>query len=120
MVKRFVMAFVTFVGLIVPGAFAAALLAAPPAKPAPFQPPGCMGDLRAADARVAASQARLQKLGATNGAQMCNLTRLYFLEVVKARAVTALCDQGPAREHALGRFDANVSRINERIAVACN
>ncbi len=120
MVKRFVMAFVAFVGLIVPGAFAMALLAAPPAKPAPFHAPGCMRDLQAADARVAASQARLQKMGTAGHAQECNLTRLYFLEVVKARAVAALCNQGPDRERTLGHFDANVSQINEYIAVACN
>ena len=34
-VKRFVKAFVAFVGLVVPGTFVMALLAAPPAKPPP-------------------------------------------------------------------------------------
>ena len=120
MVKRFVMAFAAFVGLIVPGTLAMALLAAPPAKPAPFQPQGCLRNLQAAGARVAASEAHLRELGARGGAQLCRQTRLYFLEVVKARAVTALCHQGPDRERALGRLDADVSHINERIAVACN
>jgi hypothetical protein len=120
MVKRFVKAFIAFVGLIVPGTFAMALLAAPPAKPAVFQPQGCLHNLQTAGARVAASQARVRKLDAVDGAEMCRQTRLHFLEVVKARAVAALCEQGPDRERALGRYDANVSQINERIAVTCN
>ena len=53
MVKRFLMAFVAFVGLIVPGAFAAALLAAPPAKPAPSHPASYTRDLADADVRSA-------------------------------------------------------------------
>ena len=120
MLKRFVMASIAFVGLIVPGTFAMALLAAPPAKPAPFQPQGCVRNLEDAGARVAASQALVRKLGARDGAQMCKQTRLYFLEVVKARAVTALCARGPDRDRTLGRLDADLSKINERISVACN
>jgi hypothetical protein len=37
MLKRFLFAFFAFIGLIVPAAFALALLAAPPASPAPLQ-----------------------------------------------------------------------------------
>jgi hypothetical protein len=96
-----------------------ALLAAPPAEPAPFQPQGCVQNLETAGARVAATEARMRALG-RDGADMCKQTRLYFLEVVKARAVTALCEQGPDRERALGRYDANVLQINARIAVACD
>jgi hypothetical protein len=118
---RFVKAFFAFVGLIIPGTFVMALLAAPPAKPAPLQlPQGCMHDLHAAGLRVAASAARVRELGAHSGADMCKQTRLYFLEMVKARAVTALCNRGPERERALGRLDADVVKINERIAAACH
>lgn len=117
---RFVKAFIAFVGLIVPGAFAMALLAAPPAKPAPFRPQGCPHNLETAGARVTAYAARVRKLGGSDGAETCKQTRLYFLEVVKARAVTALCAQEPHRERALDRFDARVTQINQRIAVACN
>ncbi len=120
MVKRFVKAFIAFVGLIIPGAFAMALLAAPPARPAPFQPQGCLRNMETAGVRVAAYEARMRKPGRNDGAEICKQTRLYFLEIVKARAVTALCAQGPEREHALGRLDANVSQVNRRIAVACN
>jgi hypothetical protein len=44
----------------------------------------------------------------------------YFLEVVKARAVTALCRSGPERERELGRFDADVEHVNEAIAARCS
>ena len=41
-------------------------------------------------------------------------------ELVKARAVTALCKSGPERERELGRFDADVEHINEAIAARCS
>jgi hypothetical protein len=42
-----------------------------------------------------------------------------FLEVVKARAVTALCKSGTERERDLGRFDVDVAHANEAIAARC-
>jgi hypothetical protein len=42
MLKRFLFAFFAFIGLIVPAAFALALLAAPPASPAPMRLPGAI------------------------------------------------------------------------------
>ena len=47
-------------------------------------------------------------------------TRLYFLEVVKARAVAALCKTGPEREREIGRLDADVEHANEAIAARCS
>lgn len=118
MLKRFPFAFIAFIGLIVPAAFALALLAAPPASPAPLQLPGCDRNLADASTNVAATQARLK--GLEEGKDICTATRLYFLEVVKARAVTALCKNGPERERELGRFDADVEHINEAIAARCS
>jgi hypothetical protein len=120
MLKRFLLAFVAFNSLIVPAAFALALLAAPPAIPAPFQPPGCDRNLADASTNVATMQARLKGLDAKEGKDICTATRLYFLEVVKARAITALCKSGPERERELGRFDADVEHINEAIAARCS
>lgn len=117
MLKRFVLAFVTFVGLIIPAAFVLALLAAPAARPEPVQP-GCERNLANATAGLAALQARLKGLG--SGPEMCNVTRLYFLELVKARAVIALCKNGLERERDLGRFDADVEHTNEAIAARCS
>jgi hypothetical protein len=120
MLKRFLFAFIAFIGLIVPGAFALALLAAPPASPAPLQLPGCDRNLADASTNVAAMQARLKGLDAKEDKDICTATRLYFLEVVKARAVMALCRSGPERERELGRFDTDVEHINEAIAVRCS
>lgn len=119
MLKRFLRAFLTFVGIIVPGTFALALLMAPPARPEPLQPPGCDRNLADATANVTAMQARIKKLGLTAGPEACSATQLYFLEVVKARAVTALCKGGAERERVLGRMDADVEHINGAIAARC-
>lgn len=75
MLKRFVLAFFAFVGLIIPAAFALALLAAPAARPEPIQP-GCDRNLATATAGLATLQARLKGLGASNGPEICNVTRL--------------------------------------------
>ncbi len=120
MLKRFLFAFFAFIGLIVPAAFALAVVAAPSARPAPIQPPGCDRSLAEATSNIAATQARVKSLGAREGHDVCSATRLYFLEVVKARAVAALCKSGPERERELGRFDADVEHINEAIAARCS
>jgi hypothetical protein len=118
MLKRFLFASIAFIGLIVPGAFALALLAAPPASP--LQLPDCDRNLADASTNVAAMRARLKGLDAKEDKDICTATRLYFLEVVKARAVTALCRSGPEREREVGRFDADVEHINEAIAASCS
>lgn len=120
MLRRFLVAFFAFVGLIVPAAFALAVLAAPPATPAPILPPGCGHNLAEATSNVAVMQARVKALGSKEGQEICSATRFYFLEVVKARAVTALCKTGTDRERELGRFDADVEHINEAIAARCS
>lgn len=119
MLKRFMFASLAFIGLIVPGAFALALLAAPAARPEPLQQAGCDRSLVDAAAGIAAMQTRVKGLAAASVPEICNATRLYFLELVKARAVTALCKNGPERERDLGRFDADVAQINEVIAARC-
>ena len=119
MAKRFIVAFFTFIGLIFPAAFALALLAAP-ARPAPLERPGCDRTLADTTARAASLQAPIKHFGAAHGAEVCAATRLYFLEVVKARAVTALCRSGPERDRELGRLNADVETINNAIAASCS
>jgi hypothetical protein len=114
--RRFIVAFFTFIGLIFPAAFVLALLAAP-AHPAPLDRPGCERNLADAYANVSLQQARVK---AAHGPEACTATRLYFLEVVKARAVTALCKSGSERERELGRLDADVENINSAIAARCS
>jgi len=112
---RFVVAFVAFV----PATFAMAVLAAPPARPEAPHLSGCDRNLADASASVAAMQARIKSLSGVDKLEMCTATRLYFLEMVKARAVTALCKSGAERERDLGRLDADVARINDAIAARC-
>ena len=116
MAKRFLFAFIAFIGLIFPAAFVLALLAAP-AYPAPLEQSGCNRGLADAYANVSVLQARMKT---AHGAEACNATRLYFLEVVKARAITAQCKSGPERERELGRLDADVETINSTIAARCS
>jgi len=117
--KRFVVAFVAFVGLLVPATFTMAVLAAPPARPEAPHLPGCDRNLTDASASVAAMQVRIKSLSGVDRSEICTATRLYFLEMVKARAVTALCKSGAERERDLGRFDADVAHINDAIAALC-
>jgi hypothetical protein len=119
MLKRYVFAFFAFVALILPAAFVLALLMSPAIPAAPLEQPGCERTIANANSSVAALQARVKSIGASRGPEICNVTRLYFLEVVKARAVIALCKTGPDRDRELGRLDADVEHINEAIAARC-
>ncbi len=107
--------------LLVIAALAACTLAlfAASARPAPLEIPGCERNLAESSAGIAAIQARLKSLGAARSPETCTATRLYFLEAVKARAVTALCKTGLERERELGRLDADVEQINAAIASTC-
>jgi hypothetical protein len=119
LLKRFVVSLVAFVGLIVPLTFTVAVLAAPPARQDAPHLPGCDRNQADASASVAAMQARIKSLSGVDRSEICTATRLYFLEVVKARAVTALCKSGTERERDLGRFDVDVAHANEAIAARC-
>jgi hypothetical protein len=115
-ITRFIVAFVSFIGLIIPAAFALAFMAAP-VRPQPLERPGCERNLADATANVAIWQERAKR--AARGVDACSATKLYFLEVVKARAVTALCKTGTERDRDLGRLDADVETINNAIAASC-
>jgi hypothetical protein len=116
MARRFVIASISFIGMVFPAAFAFAFMAAP-ARPAPLGQPACERSLADTLTEVGRMQARAQ---AARGAEACPATRLYFLEVVKARAMTALCKTGADRERELVRLDADVDAINDAIAMRCN
>jgi hypothetical protein len=92
---------------------------ATPAKSAPQERPGCEKHLTEVAAGVAAAQAQLKSLGGVRGSVICHTTRLYFLEVVKERAVTALCKTDTERDRELGRLDAEVEQTNTAIASNC-
>ena len=117
--KRFVVAFFAFIGLIVPTALLMDMLVAP-ASPAPAAAASCERSLADALAGVEAMQSRVKRLGSAAGPAACNATRLYFLEMVKARALTAQCKDGADRERDLDRLDADVEHINTAIAERCS
>ena len=94
-------------------------LSAAPARPAPLEIPGCERNLAEAFAGITEMQARLKTIRARRGPEICSATRLYFLELVKARAITALCKRGAERERDLGQLDADVEQTNDAIASIC-
>ena len=83
MLRRFVLAGVAFVALIIPGTFGLALLAAPAAPTAVIEPPACEQSLRNAGDTLAALQAQLAALARADRAQQCSATKLYFLAAVR-------------------------------------
>ncbi len=92
-----------------------AVLAIPSARSAPMiDPAGCTRNLTETTAKLAALKVQLKSEPAKN---RCSVTRLYFLEAVKARAVAALCKTGADRDRELERLDADVESINQAIAV---
>jgi hypothetical protein len=116
--KRFVVASFAGVGLIVPTTLQLAMLAALARPASPAQ--GCERALAGAQTSVGAMQARVKSLGSAAGPAVCNATRLYFFEVVKARAIIGLCKDGAERERKLGRVDTDVPHINAAIAAHCS
>jgi hypothetical protein len=116
--RRFAKASFAFVSLILLMTFTLALLMAP-ARPSTLDPPGCDRNLAEATANIQAMQARVKSLGPNGGQASCTAARLYFLELVKTRAITALCKLGPDRDRELGRLDADVEQMNGTIATSC-
>jgi hypothetical protein len=114
--QRFAVAFFAFVSLTLLTTFMLALLMAP-ARPETVERPGCERNFAQVTSSMRDMQDRVTKLG--RNSQACAAARLYFLEVVKTRAMIALCGSGPERERELGRLDADVDHINSAIALSC-
>jgi hypothetical protein len=90
------------------------------ARRAPLPQTGCQRHLADADAGLTAMPPRMRHLATLERADACTTTRLYFMELLKARSVTPVCTSGPERARMLGRFDADVAeRINNAIAANC-
>jgi hypothetical protein len=115
--QRFTVAFFAFISLTLLTTFTLALLMAP-ARPATLERPGCEQNLAQATSDLRDMQTRMSRSGG-RGPSACATTRLYFLEVVKTRAMIALCNTGPDRERELGRLDADVEHANGAIASSC-
>src|SRR5262249_50072034 len=99
--------------------FAIEVLAASPAPQQTIHPARCDQTLADANAGIAEIQTRIKSINGKNQSEMCTATRLYFLAMVKARAVTAACKSGGERERDLNRFDVTVASINDAIAERC-
>jgi hypothetical protein len=77
----------------------------------------CKQSLAAASASMDAARVRAKSAGA--GDEFCAAYRRHFLELVKARAVTAQCKNGSERDQDLGKLDGAVEDINGVIAARC-
>jgi hypothetical protein len=96
----------------------AALLALAAPAPAGTLDQQCRQSLAAASAGMQASGAQVNTVR-DKGEESCVAVRRHFLEVVKARAVAALCTTGAERTQDLGRLDGTVEQINGMIAERC-
>ena len=81
--------------------------------------PLCKAELAAMSASLGQSSARVQRSSSSQGDEACVAYRTYFLDVVKARSVTAQCKTGPERELDLGKLDMTAEQANEGIAQRC-
>jgi hypothetical protein len=96
------------------------LMPAAPAEPSVAGTPLCQNYLSSAVASMQASQTRLQTLRGKQDGDVCGATRSYYLDVVKTRAVTALCKSGPDRTQDVGRLDATIEELDGLIASRCS
>jgi hypothetical protein len=78
----------------------------------------CRQGLAAASTGMESALAQVKTVRG-NGDESCVAYRRHFREVVKARAVAALCTSGAERAQDLGKFDNAVEHINSMIAERC-
>ncbi len=100
-------------------ALAIALAFIAPAAAETLQSPRCRNSLDQALASTDVTRAQLLRLGNLRGEEICRAARTHFVEMVKARAVTAACKTGADREKDLRRLDEAVEGINGVIAERC-
>ena len=81
--------------------------------------PQCKTDLDALFTSLDQSSARLQRTGNGKSPEACTAYQTYFLDVVKARSITAQCKTGPERDQDLGKLDVNAEQANNGIAARC-
>jgi hypothetical protein len=79
----------------------------------------CKAELAALSTNLDQSSARVQRAGNAKSDEACTAYQSYFLDVVKARSVTAQCKTGPEREQELNKLDSSAEQANEGIAARC-
>ena len=82
--------------------------------------PGCDRNLANASASVAAMQARLKGLGASNRARNMYRHAALFSRTRQGARSRRTVQKRSRSERELGRFDADVEHINEAIAARCS
>lgn len=96
------------------------LMPVAPAEPSVSDTPLCQTYLTNAVASMNATKARLQSLRSRADGELCIATRSHYLEVVKTRAVVALCKSGSDRTQDVGRLDAAIEELDDVIASRCS
>ena len=82
--------------------------------------PLCKQELATTLASLNESSTRVQRVGSNKSEEACFAYRTYFLNIVKARTMTAQCKIGPERDQDLGKLDAGVEQANNGIAARCS
>lgn len=97
----------------------ALVLAAAPAFAGTRDTPLCKRDLAVMSTHLTSAGAQVLRAGSDKSDDACVAYRSYFVEIVKARAVTAQCKTGPERDVELGLFDSAAEQANAGIAERC-
>jgi hypothetical protein len=63
---------------------------------------------------------RLNNNAIAAGDEKCAKSRQQFLTLVRARAILAVCQSGPARDASIVRLDGNIDQVNGAIAESCD
>jgi hypothetical protein len=79
----------------------------------------CQRNLRVASASVSDVMGRLNNSATTAGDEKCARYRQQFLMLVRARAILAVCQSGPARDASIVRLDGTIDQVNGAIAESC-
>jgi hypothetical protein len=79
----------------------------------------CQRSLRVASASVSDVTGRLNNSVNATGDEKCTKYRQQFLMLVRARAILAVCQSGPAREASIVRLDGTIDEVNGAIAESC-
>ena len=79
----------------------------------------CKRNLQVASASVSEVMGRLNNSASAAGDEKCAKYRQQFLMLVRARAILAVCQSGPARDASIVRLDGTIDQVNGAIAESC-
>jgi hypothetical protein len=79
----------------------------------------CQRNLRLASVNVSDVMGRLSNIATAAGDEKCAKYRQQFLMLVRARAILAVCQSGPARDAGIVRLDGTIDQVNDAIAESC-